>query len=202
MSWVGWNRPSDSFHLTLTYGAEESAAAVPDRLSTSSSSSSVSGKDLENGVRVEFNWSGGDDEDQVVLRMQSHLMVSAPSRQDSVSVQLTCVRGNGDSCDGSARGGSEEVGEEVVRVAMGVEKRREELKGVRMGRKPGGSGKEGDGGAGIFTRLLRWDFTGSGVTVAASGGGVCGEHWRSLAVVSLCGCGLSVSSFLQLLSAN
>ncbi|KAI4312011.1 hypothetical protein MLD38_036870 [Melastoma candidum] len=191
MSWVGWNRPSDAFHLTLTYGAEESAALVPDRPPASSSPSSgsalVSGKDLENGVRVEFDWNGGDDEDQVVLRLQSQLMVSAPSGQDSVSVQLSCVRGDGDGCNGS-----ETMGEEVVRVVMGVEKRREELRGVRMGRKPGGSGKEGDGGAGVLARLLRWDFAGSRVAAAESGGEVRGGHWSSLTVVSLCGCGLSV----------
>ncbi|KAI4365056.1 hypothetical protein MLD38_021076 [Melastoma candidum] len=203
MSWVGWNRQSDTFHLTLTYGGwEESAAAMasasPDRLSTSSSGSSsgsvVLGKDQEVGCRMELDWSCGDGEDQVVLRLQSHLMVSAPSPQDLVSVQLSCEGRSGDDAnagfDRADKDGDE--AEEVVRLVMRVEKRREELRGMRMGRKGGGSGKEGDGGAGVLTRLLLWDFTGSGITTAASGGLICGEHWKTLTVVSLCGCGFSV----------
>ncbi|KAK9084858.1 hypothetical protein Sjap_025269 [Stephania japonica] len=52
-----------------------------------------------------------------------------------------------------------------------------------------GSGQQSDG-AGVLTRLIRSNLAGS---VAAGDGGGSGlsEHWKSVTVLSLCGCGLS-----------
>lgn len=49
-------------------------------------------------------------------------------------------------------------------------------------------------GVGVFTRLLKsnWMSCGEGVVV----GGLA-DHWMSVTVVSLCGCGMSVSLFLK-----
>ncbi|KAJ7967666.1 Patatin [Quillaja saponaria] len=98
MSWgLGWKRPSEVFHLTLNYGNDEPAenlgrSSSSSRTSTSSSSSSsytsVLSQDQELGFRVELDWSAGDDEDQVALRLQSQLMVALPLPQDWVVVEL------------------------------------------------------------------------------------------------------------------
>ncbi|KAE7995461.1 hypothetical protein FH972_000250 [Carpinus fangiana] len=176
MSWgLGWKRPSEIFHLALNYGNEE-PAENPGRISSSSlasssSSSSVSTmvlQDQELGFRIELDWSAGDDEDQVALRLQSQLMVALPMPQDTVEVDLRL----------------DEASEENVGVEMRVVKRREPLRAVTMSRSAG-SGQQSDG-AGVLTRLLR-----SGLAVT-DGVSDCGEHWKSVALLSLCGCGLSV----------
>lgn len=176
MSWgLGWKRPSEIFHLTLNYGNEE-PAENPGRTSSSSSASSSSSssaptmvsQDQELGFRIELEWSAGDDEDQVALRLQSQLMVALPMPQDTVEVDLR----------------PDEASEENVGVEMRVVKRRESLRAVTMSRSAG-SGQQSDG-AGVLTRLLR-----SGLAVA-DGVSDCGEHWKSVTLLSLCGCGLSV----------
>ncbi|XP_062160948.1 phospholipase A I isoform X2 [Alnus glutinosa] len=176
MSWgLGWKRPSEIFHLTLNYGNEE-PAENPGRTSSSSSASSSSSslpstmvsQDQELGFRIELDWSAGDDEDQVALRLRSQLMVALPMPQDTVEVDL--------------RPG--EAWEENVGVEMRVVKRREPLRAVTMSRSAG-SGQQSDG-AGVLTRLMR-----SGLAVA-DGVSDCGEHWKSVTLLSLCGCGLSV----------
>jgi hypothetical protein len=126
-------------------------------------------QDQELGFRIELDWSAGDDEDQVALRLRSQLMVALPMPQDTVEVDL--------------RPG--EAWEENVGVEMRVVKRREPLRAVTMSRSAG-SGQQSDG-AGVLTRLMR-----SGLAVA-DGVSDCGEHWKSVTLLSLCGCGLSVS---------
>jgi hypothetical protein len=41
------------------------------------------------GFRIELDWSAGDDEDQVTLRLQSQLMVTLSPSHDAISVDLT-----------------------------------------------------------------------------------------------------------------
>lgn len=186
MSWgLGWKRPSDVFHLTLSYGADD---FLDDATPTSSRSSSAAASPFaaasptaafqdgqQLGFRIELDWNAGDDEDQVALKLQSQVMVALPSPQDTVEVELT------------ARG--EEVG-----VEMRVMKRIEPLQGVIMGR-AGGSGQQGDG-MGVLLKLMRSNFS-NGVGSGADGEALlgCAEHWRSVTVVSLAGLGLTVSSF-------
>lgn len=178
MSWgLGWKRPSEIFHLTLNYGTDD-PPEDPGRISSSSScssfsSSSILSQDQELGFRIDLDWSAGDDEDQVALRLQSQLMVALPMPQDTVVVELSS--------------GEEE---ENVCVDMKVVRRREPLRAVTL-YKTTGSGQQNDG-TGVLTRLLRSNLPSAtpGVGDGVSG---CGEHWKTVTVLSVCGCGLSVS---------
>ncbi|XP_022139959.1 phospholipase A I isoform X2 [Momordica charantia] len=184
MSWgLGWKRLSEIFHLSLNYGSEENAEN-PERISSSSSCSSSSSSSSSSspssistqvqdlGYRVNLDWSAGDDEDQVALRLQSQLMVALPVPQDTVLVELKY---------------NEE--EENVDVDMTVLKRREPLRAVTM-TKSAGSGLQNDG-IGVLARLLRSNLE---PTKPGSGdvGTGCGEHWKTVTLLNLCGCGLSV----------
>ncbi|KAF3965203.1 hypothetical protein ACB098_05G177400 [Castanea mollissima] len=185
MSWgLGWKRPSEIFHLALSYGNEEPVES-PGRVSSSSSASSSSSttigsasrsssassivaQDQELGFRIELEWSAGDDEEQVALRLQSQLMVALPMPQDTVEVDLKAE-------------------DENVAVEMTVVKRREPLRSVTM-TKVAGSGQQSDG-TGVLTRLLRANLP----PPMPNEGGVseCGDHWRTVTVLSLGACGLS-----------
>ncbi|OAY70487.1 Phospholipase A I [Ananas comosus] len=120
------------------------------------------------GFRIELDWSAGDDEDQVALRLQSQLMVALPPPRDAVVLDL---REGGGGC---------------VEIDMKVEKRREPLRSVRMA-KAAGSGQQSDGVA-VLTRLIRSNLAPSG---SPEGAPALDDHWKSVTVVSLCGCGLS-----------
>lgn len=183
MSWgLGWKRPSEIFHLKLNYGSEEDAEN-PERISSSSSCSSSSSSSSasstiltqgqELGFRIDLDWSTGDDEDQVALRLQSQLMVALPVPQDAVQVELKY---------------SQEA--ENVDVDMRVLKRREPLRAVTMA-KSAGSGQQNDG-VGVLTRLLRSNLA---PTIPGAADGVIdfGEHWKTVTMLNLCGCGLTVS---------
>ena len=90
--------------------------------------------------------------------------------------------------------------ESVVDLGMKVVKRREPLRAVTMA-KAVASGQQSDG-TGILIRLLRSDLPSSmppnvGDAVAGSG-----HHWTSLAALSLCGCGLSVSVAYSLMELS
>lgn len=178
MSWgLGWKRPSETFHVTLNYGAEDafddytpdsSPASSSGSSSTSSSTrSSSAAQDQNLGFRIDLDWTAGDDEDQTALRLQSQLMVALPLPQDTVAVELTA-----DDVDN-------------VGVNMKVVKRRDPLRAVVMS-KSGGSGQQSDG-IGVLTKLMRAGSGGGSV-----GDGVAGyaDHWMSVTVVSLCSCGL------------
>ncbi|XP_061977463.1 phospholipase A I-like isoform X1 [Populus nigra] len=170
-----WKRPSEVLRLTLNYGTEDFGEEL-NRSSTSSSTVSssssttltpssspqeiateVAAEDEEQvGFRIELDWNAVDDEDQVALRLQSQLMVALPAPQDCVTVDLKAAE--------------EEEGR--VEVEMKVEKKREELRGVLLGKS--GSGQQSDG-VGVLTRLFRSDG---------------GRHWKTVTLLSLSGCGL------------
>ncbi|XP_057962580.1 phospholipase A I isoform X2 [Malania oleifera] len=176
MSWgLGWKRPSEIFHLTLNYGTEEAAVAEDDNRASSSSlsSSSEPSQDQDLGFRIELDWSAGDDEEQVALRLQSQLMVALPLPQDTVVLEMRAVEEEGGN----------------VGVDMKVVKRREPLRSVAMS-KAVGSGQQSDG-IGVLTRLIRSSLT-PPASAVVDGVSSCGEHWKSVTVVNLCGCGLSV----------
>ncbi|KAK4753266.1 hypothetical protein SAY87_022064 [Trapa incisa] len=180
MSWgLGWKRPSEVFRLTLTYGTDDpSSFEIANRTSVSSVSScssnsslnSMSPRDQDLGCRIDLEWTAGDDEDQVALRLQSHLMVAMPVPQDTVVLEINCQEN------------------EDVRVEMKVVRRREPLKAVVMS-KSAGSGQQSDG-MGVLTRLLRWNFADSSISGEANV--ACGEHWRTVTAIDLSNCCLSV----------
>ena len=178
MSWgLGWKRPSEIFHLTLNYGTVDPPETLGrnSTSSSSSSSSSVISQDQETGFRIELDWSASEDEDQAALKLQSQLMVALPMPQDTVVVELRPEVG----------------GDESVDLEMKVVKRREPLRAVTM-TKAVASGQQSDG-TGVLIRLLRSNLASAAPPAVAEGVVGCGDHWRSVAVLSLCGCGLSVS---------
>lgn len=200
MSWgLGWKRPSDVFHLTLSYGEDEALDECTPTSSRSSSAASVhtspfsqspadDGQQENNqeellGFRVELDWNVGDDEDQVALKLQSQVMVALPLPQDTVEIELKDKKENGNYVE-------DDVGE--VAVEMRVVKRREPLKGVMMWR-VGSSSQQSDG-MGVLSKLMRSNFA-NGVGLGSGEGSPvgCADHWKSVTVVSLCGLGLMVS---------
>lgn len=186
MSWgLGWKRPSEGFRLTLTYGTDDpSSLESANRTSVSSVSSSSSNSSLNSMSpretdlvnRIDLEWTAGDDEDQVALKLQSQLMVAMPMPQDTVVLELN-HREN-----------------ESVGVEMKVVRRREPLKAVVMS-KTTVSGQQSDG-IGVLTRLLRWNFADSATSGEASV--ACGEHWRTVTAIDLSNCCLSVSVHVTL----
>jgi hypothetical protein len=196
-SWgLGWKRSSEIFHLTLDYGnyadddhhqrqpssppGTPSSTTAAAAAAQSSSLTATCNGDL--GFRIELDWSAGDDEDQVALRLQSQLMVALPPPHDAVSVDLTP---KGEDA-------------EEVRVEMRVVRRREALRSVRVARAPGSALGSGDG-AGVLARLIRSNLAPAPAVdgpIAASGVPVLADHWRPVSVLSLCNCGLLVSPFL------
>ncbi|KAF5763476.1 putative phospholipase A(1) [Helianthus annuus] len=140
--------------------------------------------------RIDLDWNGGDDEDQVALRLQSQVMVALPLPHDTVVIRLL-------ESDGSSPvRTSEEVvvsGDgNVVVLEMKVVKQREPLKAVAMSR-VGGSGQQNDG-MGVFTKLLKSEFAAEVGSGHAEGIRVesCADHWVNVTVVSLNNCGLSM----------
>jgi hypothetical protein len=198
MSWgLGWKRSSEIFHLTLDYGdyadtddRQPSSPSAPASSSPSfsasstlacSSSPTAATRNGDLGFRIDLDWSAGDDEDQVALRLQSQLMVALPPPHDAVSVDLTPMDG----------------GEEGVRIEMRVVRRREALRSVRVSRAPGSALGSGDGG-GVLARLIRSNLAPAPAVdgpTAAAGVPVLADHWRPVTMLSLCNCGLSVSPF-------
>ncbi|KAL5972699.1 Phospholipase A I [Asimina triloba] len=169
MSWgLGWKRHSENFRLTLSYGdADDSIpAADPPPISAN-----------EPHFQIDLDWTAADDEDQVALRLQSQLMVALPPPQDSVVLSIT----------GREQQQQQEEAAESVEVEMKVITMREPLRSINMS-KTAGSGQQSDG-VGVLTRLLRSELVSSG---AGDGFRGFGEHWKTLTVVSVCGCSLSV----------
>lgn len=178
MSWgLGWKRPSEVFHLAFHYGETPADDAT--------------GADESPAANVEMDWTAGDDEDQVALRLQSKLMVAMPPLEDTVVVEFTAEEGDSCGGDGGGDGG--------VRLGMKVVRRREPLQGITMV-KAIGSGQQSDG-IGVLTRLLRSKVStppAAAAVGAGAGGGIgdgslsSGDHWSNVIVLSLCGCGISV----------
>lgn len=198
MSWgLGWKRPSEIFHLTLSYGNDDppeslartstsSRSSSASSSSSSSSASSIVSQDQDLGFRIELDWSSSEDEDQVALKLQSQLMVALPMPQDTVVIELT----------------PREEDEDAVDLVMKVVKRRDPLRAITMA-KAVNSGQQTDG-TGVLTRLLRSDLVSTAPEVVDAGvpGSGGGHHWTSLAVLSICGCGLSVSFIFSLFNAS
>ncbi|KAG8385717.1 hypothetical protein BUALT_Bualt03G0074200 [Buddleja alternifolia] len=213
MSWgLGWKRPTEVFHLTLSYGSD--ADTLDDSNTTSSGSSSASSsvstsspppsfQDAANttnnpeqlGFRIDLDWNAGDDEDQVALKLQSQVMIALPTPQDTVEIEFiekTEIRDeNLGNVEDEGEGNLENNGENMVEVGvkMRVVKKREQLKGVLMW-KAGGSGQQNDGGMNVLVKLMRSNFA-KEVAEGATVGSGCAEHWRNVVVVSLCGLGLT-----------
>lgn len=194
MSWgLGWKRSSESFRLSLSYGADDlnddpiqspSASPFGSPTSMSSACSSPSAvEDPELGFRIDLDWTAGDSEDQVALRLESQLMVALPAPHDTVVVEL---KGIGDDDD--------EGGGENVALVMRVEKRREPLRAVTL-MKAVGSGQQYDG-VGVLTRLMRSNMMPAAIPAPAIDvASSCGVHWKTVISLSLSGCGLLVSFF-------
>ncbi|PQQ16021.1 phospholipase A I isoform X2 [Prunus yedoensis var. nudiflora] len=163
MSWgLGWKRPSEIFHLTLTYGTE----GPPENFNRTSSSSSSSIVSQDQELGFESTWIGRPE--------------TMRSRWRSGS------RHGGGRIEDEE---SEEAEEANVGVDMRVVRRREPLRAVTM-TKAAGSGQQSDG-TGVLTRLLRSNFT-SSMPAVSDGVAACGVHWQCVTVVNLGGCGLSV----------
>uniref|UniRef100_A0A803M1Z9 PNPLA domain-containing protein n=1 Tax=Chenopodium quinoa TaxID=63459 RepID=A0A803M1Z9_CHEQI len=121
-----------------------------------------------------MDWTAGDDEDQVALRLQSKLMVEMPPPEDTVVVEL-----------------EERENDGGVAVEMKVVRRREPLRAITMG-KTAGSGQQSDG-IGVLTRLLRSKVAATAVATGVGDGCVnFSDHWNTVTALSLCGCGISV----------
>ncbi|WVZ24567.1 hypothetical protein V8G54_003111 [Vigna mungo] len=130
MSWgLGWKRPSEIFHLTLSYGTDDSLENIAltssfslsfssssSSLSSSASTSSIISQDQELRFRIELDWSASADEDQVALKLQSQLMVALPMLWETVVVELS----------------PRDDDENVVDLGMKVVKRREPLRSLEM----------------------------------------------------------------------
>jgi hypothetical protein len=174
MSWgLGWKRPSEIFHLSLDYG--DLPLSNPDACTNDSTSDAdVDPNAYDLGFRISLDWSSADDEETAALRLQSQLVVALPPTQDTVSLSLNTSSGqeNGDAKDD----------DRVINVDIKVVKRREPLKAVKVSR-PVGSGQQTDG-SGVLVRLIHTEKERVPALV---------DHWKSVTVLSLCGCGLSVS---------
>ena len=68
----------------MSSSSSASSSSTMGPASRSSSASSIVAQDQELGFRIELEWSAGDDEEQVALRLQSQLMVALPMPQDRV----------------------------------------------------------------------------------------------------------------------
>jgi hypothetical protein len=187
-SWgLGWKRSSEIFHLTLDYGdfaeddPDQDPSSPPPQSPTFSPTATTNG-DL--GFRIELDWSAADDEDQVALRLQSQLMVALPPPHDAVSVDLKPDNDN-----------------DKVAVEMRVVRRREALRSVRVARALGSTQSTGDGAV-VLARLIRSNLAPAPAAdgAVAAGVPVLADHWRSVTALSLCNCGLMVSSNYSVLT--
>ncbi|MED6146341.1 hypothetical protein PIB30_033545 [Stylosanthes scabra] len=186
MSWgLAWKRLSDTFRLTLSYGnddqpenlSRESTTYHPSSsTSPSSSSSSTASQNQELGFRVELEWSATEEEDQAALKLQSQLMVALPMTQDTVVVEMRP---------------REDDEYNAVYLDMKVVKKRDPLRAVTM-TKTVGSGQQSDG-TGVLIRLFRSDLSSPGTSpLSPRVADYVGDHWKSFAVLTISGCGLSV----------
>ncbi|KAK6149781.1 hypothetical protein DH2020_017306 [Rehmannia glutinosa] len=211
MSWgLGWKRPTEVFHLTLSYGSDvdtlddvspsssrSSSATSPFSGSspTSQDAAAANNNQEQLGFRIELDWNAGEDEDQIALKLQSQVMVALPTPQDAVEIELTDrIDNREDSIENSKDGGEDNLeNNEGTAVEVGLEmrvvKRREPLRGVIMWR-AGGSGQQNDGGMGVLVKLMKSNFANEVADGGAVGSG-CADHWRNVVVVSLCGLGLT-----------
>ncbi|XP_078180654.1 phospholipase A I-like protein isoform X2 [Carex rostrata] len=180
MSWgLGWKRPSEIFHLSLDYG--DLPLSDPDSPTVDTTSDvEVDSNAYDLGFRISLDWSSADDEETAALRLQSQLVVALPPPQDTVILSLNTSSGQDNGEKEIANGDGKDDDPAVITVDMKVVKRREPLKAVKVSRAVG-SGQQTDG-SGVLVRLIRTEKEGVPALV---------DHWKSVSVLSLCGCGLS-----------
>lgn len=192
MAWTtltSWKRQADMFHLTLGYGEEEHFPNLELLMNGQPLKQDVVADTLSScKFHIQLDWAAGDDEDQVVLKLQSQLMVTLPAPHDEVQLQLHVTPpGNKETSDGNHL---EE--EEKVNVFMEVHKQRELLKIVSLTRTVG-SAPSGEG-LGVLTRVLdpgSAEHLGK-TTVSEELLGYT-QHYRFLSVLNLSNCFLTVS---------
>ncbi|KAG0585410.1 hypothetical protein M758_2G009100 [Ceratodon purpureus] len=150
MSWVtGWKRQVDAFHLTLGYGDQVHSPDL-ELLKNGQPLKSDIGSDLLSSCRfrVQLDWSAGDDEDQVVLKLQSQIMVTLPAPHDEIQVSLVVAPPTYEESENHV----ENECDRTIQVRLDVHKRRELLRVVSLSRTVG-SGPSADG-LGVLTRVL------------------------------------------------
>lgn len=179
--------------MTLQYGNPEIPSALASPVSPPTANDSARVRQVDDdrtepdgSKTIRLGWTAGDEEDQIVLRLQSQLMVRMPSPRDTVVVELR------DSKEEDAN----------VAVQMKVVTRREPLRAVRMA-KAVGSGQASDG-IGVLTKLIRSSFSPTArqaavvaaATISADpGGGAVGgdgltsfaDQWKSVTELNLNG---------------
>lgn len=199
MSWVtGWKRQVDAFHLTLGYG-DQVHAPHREVFQNGQPLKSDIGSDLLSSCRfrVELDWSAGDDEDQVVLKLQSQIMVTLPAPQDEIHVVLavappTEYESESGSESPVVHGHEQPRGDPMIQVRMEVHKRRELLRVVSLSRTVG-SGPSADG-LGVLTRVLLpasvEQLAKSTVSAELLG---YSQNYRSISILNLSNCFLTVS---------
>ena len=96
----GWNRKQDTFHLELGYGKREDesdTSDTPGRANGAVVDFEEEAKKLrappvsverDCKYRVRLDWTAGEDEDQVALRLQSQVMATLPPPYDHVQVSI------------------------------------------------------------------------------------------------------------------
>ena len=190
MSWVtGWKRQVDAFHLTLGYGDQIHASNL-ELLKNGQPLKSDIGSDLLSSCRfrVQLDWSAGDDEDQVALKLQSQIMVTLPAPHDEVQVSLAVAPPIYEDLENHVATDSDRL----IQVRMEVHKRRELLRVVSLSRTVG-SGPSADG-LGVLTRVLVpasvEQLAKTSVSEELLG---YSQNYRSISILNLSNCFLTVS---------
>ena len=156
----GWNRKQDTFHLELGYGKREDEADTSDTPGRANGMVVDFAEEAEKlrappvsverdcKYRVRLDWTAGEDEDQVALRLQSQVMATLPPPYDHVQVSIHSAEGDsrkeqevGD-VQGSGNGPSRQEVTGAVEV-IDLTSESESSAGVR-GRE--GSARVGEGG--------------------------------------------------------
>ncbi|EPS58325.1 hypothetical protein M569_16490, partial [Genlisea aurea] len=140
------------------------------------------------GFRIDLEWNGGDDEDQVTLKLQSQVMMSLPTPQETVEIGFTERRGLTEADPSNGQVALNET-EREVSLEMVVVKKRLPLNGVALWRSVG-SGQQNDGGLGVLLKLMRSNFSHKAEDGIAQGSGIA-DHWRNVVLLSLPGLGLT-----------
>lgn len=185
----------DAFHLTLGFGDQEiSQSPKPELLKNGQPLKPDIVADLLSSCkyRVVLDWSAGDDEDQVFLKLQSQLMVTLPAPHDEIQVNIGVVAQQEEVQE------EEDLpsGKEKVHLNLLVHKQRELLKVVSLTRTVG-SGPSGDG-LGVLTRVLVPEpIARASVTEELLG---YTQNYRSISVLNLSSCFLTVISSTKILS--
>lgn len=186
----------DAFHLTLGFGDEEvSQSPKPELLKNGQPLKPDIVADLLSSCkyRVVLDWSAGDDEDQVFLKLQSQLMVTLPAPRDEIQVNIGVVAQQMEEDEEDFPNEKKEV-----HLNLLVHKQREFLKVVSLTRTVG-SGPSGDG-LGVLTRVLVPEsIARASVTEELLG---YTQNYQSISVLNLSSCILTVISSTEIFSSQ